>query len=230
MFESGTISNLLTFVAIAISIVIFAVHRRKASQTVTSDKKVRERNTTRQSSESAQQLVKKLSSALPDEIILPGDIEAFGESMSSYWAQQECEVAPSCVVRPSTIDRLSTAATILKAEYDERMMKAQGDDRTDNGGLFAIRSGGHSPVARSASIDDGVLIDMSRFSDVTMSQDRASVTIEAGAKWGKVYEVLEVEHLAVAGGRNSAVGVGGLVLGGESGDSLAFFMSANSRP
>jgi hypothetical protein len=60
------------------------------------------------------------------------------------------------------------------------------------------------------------LIDMGRFSDVVPAEDGSNVTIGVGAKWGKVYQILDAKQLAVAGGRNSAVGVGGLILGGLS--------------
>lgn len=161
-------------------------------------------------SEAAQRLVDQLSSALPDIILLSSDGEMFEQSMNAYWAKQECEVVPCCVLRPTTTEQLSTAMKLLSREYHQR----QRNGSKIESGLFAIRSGGHSPVPHAASIEDGVLIDMSRFSDVVPAEDGSDVTIGVGAKWGKVYQVLDAKHLAVAGGRNSAVGVGGLILGG----------------
>ena len=175
-----------------------------------------ERNPTQHLSEAAGRLVNRLSSALPDNIILSTDVKAFETSVNAYWAKQECEVVPSCVIYPKTADQLSTAIAVLKGEYDERKNATQDIENTMSEGLFAIRSGGHSPVAHAASIKHGVLIDMSHFSDVIPSEDESSVAIGAGAKWGKVFEILDAKGLAVAGGRNSAVGVGGLVLGGKS--------------
>lgn len=132
--------------------------------------------------------------------------------MNSYWAQQECEVVPACVVRPRDVQELSIATTILKREYDERR-KQSGKDQPE--GLFAIRGGGHSPIAGAASINGGVLIDLSLFKEVTPSEDGSSVVIGAGCKWMDVSKVLDERGLAVVGGRNSAVGVGGLTLGGK---------------
>jgi len=40
------------------------------------------------------------------------------------------------------------------------------------------------------------------------------VSVGAGAKWLDVYTYLDARGLAVAGGRNGAVGAGGLLLGG----------------
>ena len=155
-------------------------------------------------------LSKKLASVLPDSVIFPHDAAAFKQSMNSYWAQQECEVIPACIVRPRDIQQLGTAVTILKREYDERGRQA-GEVKAE--GLFAIRSGGHSPVAGAASIKGGVLIDLSLFCDVVPSEDGSSVVIGAGAKWIDVSKVLDERGLAVVGGRNSAVGVGGLTSG-----------------
>ena len=158
-------------------------------------------------------LCKRLAAAISDSIILPSDVTAFQTSMKSYWAQQECEVVPACVVRPSDVDQLSVAIRILKREYDDRM-KQVGRCKVEE--LFAIRSGGHSPVSGAASISGSVLIDLSLFDEVTPSEDGASVVIGAGAKWIDVSKVLDGKGLAVVGGRNSAVGVGGLALGGKS--------------
>ncbi|MCJ1480026.1 hypothetical protein MMC06_000180 [Schaereria dolodes] len=154
-------------------------------------------------------LSKSLASALPDSVIFPHDTTAFKQSMNSYWAQQECEVIPACVVRPRNVQQLCTAVTIIKHEYDERGKKAGGVKAE---GLFAIRSGGHSPVSGAASIEAGVVIDLSLFCEVIPSEDGSSVAIGAGAKWMDVSKVLDEKGLAVIGGRNSAVGVqtGGL--------------------
>ena len=59
------------------------------------------------------------------------------------------------------------------------------------------------------------MIDLGLFCEVTPSEDGSSVTIGAGAKWIDVSKVLDDKNLAVVGGRNSAVGVGGLTLGGK---------------
>ena len=157
-------------------------------------------------------LSKSLASALPESVIFPHDAAAFKQSMNSYWAQQECEVIPACVVRPRDVQQLCTAVTILKRGYDERGKQA-GEEKAE--GLFAIRSGGHSPVPGAASIKGGVLIDLGLFCEVTPTEDGSSVAIGAGAKWMDVSKVLDEEGLAVVGGRNSAVGVGGLTLGGK---------------
>ena len=59
------------------------------------------------------------------------------------------------------------------------------------------------------------MIDLGLFREVTPSEDGSSVVIGTGAKWMDVSKVLDEKDLAVVGGRNSAVGVGGLTLGGK---------------
>lgn len=68
--------------------------------------------------------------------------------------------------------------------------------------------------AGAANIDDGVTIDLGQLNQVTLSEDRRSVTIGPGNTWGRVYESLPA-GLATGGGRVSNVGVGGLTLGGK---------------
>ncbi|TVY31782.1 Bifunctional solanapyrone synthase, partial [Lachnellula subtilissima] len=167
-------------------------------------------------------LSKALASALSDAVIFPHDKVAFRKSMNSYWAQQECEVVPACVVQPRDAQQLSTTVKILKREFngrEEGKKDPTGSDGEKSAGLFAIRGGGHSPIPGAATVKGGVLIDLSLLKEVTPSEDGSSVVIGAGAKWMDVSKVLDERGLAVVGGRNSAVGIGGLALGG----GLSFF-------
>ncbi|CAG8960007.1 hypothetical protein HYFRA_00013195 [Hymenoscyphus fraxineus] len=163
-------------------------------------------------------IIKNLLSELPSRIILPDDTDAFRQLMNVYWAKQECEVLPACIIQPQTVQQLSTIVKILKRAFDDLNHGINGakEKRT---GIFAVRGGGHSPVSGAASIEGGIIIDLSLFREVTPSEDRKSVVIGAGCKWGDVSKVLDQKGLAVVGGRNSAVGVGGLTLGG----GISFF-------
>jgi hypothetical protein len=154
-------------------------------------------------------LVKKLLLQLPDSVILPQSRQNFKEGLNAYWAQQECEIIPTCILRPRTVKELSIAVKIFKAEFDDR-----GKERDDIG-IFAVRGGGHSPVPGAASIEGGVVVDLRCLNSVTLSEDDKFVFVGGGAKWMDVSKVLDQKGLAVVGGRNAAVGVGGLTLGGE---------------
>ena len=77
----------------------------------------------------------------------------------------------------------------------------------------------HTPFVGAANIDNGVTIDLSQLNQVTVSPDRATVTVGSGSRWGDVYSTLDPQNLTVPGGRDSTVGVGGLALGG----GISFF-------
>ncbi|KAH8652133.1 hypothetical protein BX600DRAFT_471997 [Xylariales sp. PMI_506] len=154
-------------------------------------------------------LAKCLKEALPDSVILSTDDVAFKKVTTSYWAKNHREVLPACFVQPSSVEQVQAAVSILKQEYDRQ--SRQGD--TQNG-LFAVKAGGAAPGVGCSSIQGGVVIDLARFRDLTVSEDRSSVTIGAGWKWIDVYKVLEEKGLTVAGGRTTPVGVGGLTLQG----------------
>ena len=87
---------------------------------------------------------------------------------------------------------------------------------------FAICSGGHGLEA-VANVEGGVVLDLSSISDVIVSDDEQSTVIGAGARWADVSSKLDQRNLVVVGGRNSHVGVGGLVLGGKFISRLLFF-------
>ncbi|KAL8705180.1 MAG: hypothetical protein Q9201_001680 [Fulgogasparrea decipioides] len=137
----------------------------------------------------------------------------FVESIQSYWAIQERDIVPQCIVRPRTAEEVATAVAILKRDYDVRTNHGEAPL------LLAVRSGGHSPIPGAANISGGIVIDLRLLNEVVTSNDRSSVVIGTGARWSDVSKVLDREGLAVAGSRNSAVGVGGLTLGG----GLSFF-------
>ncbi|TRX98021.1 hypothetical protein FHL15_001231 [Xylaria flabelliformis] len=83
--------------------------------------------------------------------------------------------------------------------------------------MFAVRSGGHMPVPGAQSLDNGVMISMSKFNTQTLNEDRSIASIGPGQRWIDVYDWLGKENLAVNGGRYPSVGVGGVLLGGGIG-------------
>ncbi|XP_014560919.1 hypothetical protein COCVIDRAFT_22907 [Bipolaris victoriae FI3] len=167
---------------------------------------------------SARQLRGRLVATIPHITITPDKALEFEKSLNAYWDQKAREVQPSCVVRPRNVWELAQAVKILRQEFDRRVQRS-GDSKDDLEPVFAVRGGGHSPVGGASSIQGGVLIDLSLFDKVVLAEDKKSVGIGAGCRWIDVYAALERDGLAVVGGRNSAVGVAGLTLGG----GLSFF-------
>ncbi|KAL8973573.1 MAG: hypothetical protein Q9197_002172 [Variospora fuerteventurae] len=153
-----------------------------------------------------------LAQALPESVFF-GPHPVFIESVQSYWAMQERDIVPQCIFRPRNAREVATAIGIIKLDYDLRTR------RGDLPSPFAIRSGGHSPNPGAANTNSGIVIDLRLLNQITPSRDGLSVVIGSGARWLDVSSALDSKSLAVAGGRNSAVGVGGLTLGG----GISFF-------
>lgn len=139
-----------------------------------------------------------------DRVLLPGS-RGYAASTGSYYSQQACALQPACVVAPSCTEDVSVALSALF-----RYIKEGADPQC----MFAVRSGGYAASAGAASIQDGVVIDLSKLDFVRVSADRKSAEIGPGATWGSVYKVLDPLGLTVAGGRAAEVGVGGLTTGG----------------
>ena len=82
---------------------------------------------------------------------------------------------------------------------------------------FAIRSGGHNINKDWSNVDrSGVLIDMTKFNQVDLSEDKKLVTIGAGVAWGDAYKKLEGSGVSVNGGRHTLPNAAGQTLGGQS--------------
>ncbi|KAG1860272.1 FAD dependent oxidoreductase [Suillus subalutaceus] len=84
-----------------------------------------------------------------------------------------------------------------------------GEDQTP----FAVKSGGHS-VNAGFSSTPGVQIALFSFSQVIYDSDAQTATIGMGLIWDDVYSQLQQYNVTVVGGKNTGVGIGGIVLGG----------------
>ncbi|KAI9659179.1 MAG: hypothetical protein M1831_003761 [Alyxoria varia] len=148
----------------------------------------------------------KLAAQLGEKVSSIGQA-GYNTSLESYWSNQEEKLQPACIVAPTSDEDVAQVIKIIAPHG------RVGDIQ------FAVRGGGHTPFEGSANIDKGVTIDLSNLDDVNVSNDRETTTVGMGAKWGDIYQRLDEMGLAVAGGRVSSVGVGGLTLGG----GLSFF-------
>jgi hypothetical protein len=77
----------------------------------------------------------------------------------------------------------------------------------------AVRGAGHN-VAGNASIDNGLMIDLSNMRTVMVDPKKKTAIVQGGANWGDVDRETQAFGLACAGGVVSDTGVGGLTLGG----------------
>lgn len=84
---------------------------------------------------------------------------------------------------------------------------------------FAVKGGGHASFKGASNIQGGLTIDLRALNQTVVAADRREVSVGAGNVWVRVYEALKPMGLGVIGGRVSAIGVGGLTLGG----GMSFF-------
>lgn len=142
----------------------------------------------------------QLAAHLPNQVVFPEN-STYASIQHAYWSRQEASLSPSCIFAPHSASDVSVAVTLL---YQSLQCP------------FAIKGGGHSPNAGFANIQNGITIDLAPLNSVSLNADSSVAHIGAGAKWLDVYQYLDnIGGVAVAGGENGDVGVGGLLLGGR---------------
>lgn len=143
-----------------------------------------------------------LSSVLHGKVSYPSDA-TYNASIRSYWFQ-EARLSPRCIVSPtSASDVALTVKTLVRKGASK-----------SNSSSFAIRSGGHTPFAGAANIENGVTIDLRAMNVVKLSADHNVTSAGGGSVWNDIYEMLQPLNLTVVGGRVAGLGVGGLTTGG----------------
>ncbi|MFI5893641.1 FAD-binding oxidoreductase [Actinoplanes sp. NPDC051513] len=130
------------------------------------------------------------------EVLEPGTAEYAAASGSLF-----ASGSPAFVVRPGSVRDVQAAVTFA-AGWDLKL---------------SVRGGGHSFVGFGTN-DDGIVVDLSRLADVSLTdKDRHVVRIGGGATWGQVTTALAPHGLAISSGDTRSVGVGGLTLTGGIG-------------
>ena len=67
----------------------------------------------------------------------------------------------------------------------------------------------------ASNIQGGITIDLINLNSLSVSADKTTTYVGTGNHWRDVYSYLDPQNLAVIGGRNGDIGVGGLTLGGQ---------------
>ncbi|KAG2420464.1 hypothetical protein HFD88_000076 [Aspergillus terreus] len=133
----------------------------------------------------------------------------FGESAvvegsAAYEAHHTQPWSTNCWLSPRVILNPSSSVEVAQALALCRSL----------GTKFSIRGGGHLQNPGFTSNDGGVVISMSRFTQLVVSEDKSTVDVGLGLRWLDVYKGLDPYGITVAGGRVPPVGVPGLLLGG----------------
>jgi FAD/FMN-containing dehydrogenase len=107
---------------------------------------------------------------------------------------------PGVVVRPANVEDVIAAVNFARESSLD----------------LAVRGGGHS-VPGFGTVDEGVVIDLSRMRGVRVDAENRRARAEGGATWGDFNAATHEFGLATTGGIVSTTGVGGLTLGGGIG-------------
>lgn len=139
----------------------------------------------------------KLATGFKGQVLLPADI-----------GYEEARKVHNGLVdkRPALIARCQGVSDVVAAL----------DLARRHGLEVAVRGGGHN-VAGRATIDGGVMIDLSPMKDVVVDPKGRTARAQGGATWADFNRATQKHDLAVTGGVVSATGIGGLTLGGGIG-------------
>ena len=120
--------------------------------------------------------------------------------------------------RPAVIARCSGVADVVDAVNLGRQ----------SGLEVAIRGGGHN-VAGRATVDDGLMIDLSLMKGITVDPSKRTVIAQGGVTWTEFNRETQVYGLATPGGTISTTGIAGLTLGGGLGWLMSKHGCTSSR-
>src|SRR5882672_3064759 len=108
--------------------------------------------------------------------------------------------------RPALIARCRGVADIVDAVSRARSLSLE----------VAVRGGGHG-VAGRATVDGGLMIDLSLMKGIHVDPKARIARAQGGATWREYNRETQIHGLASTGGVVSTTGVGGLTLGGGLG-------------
>ena len=108
--------------------------------------------------------------------------------------------------RPALITRCRGVADIVEAVNLARALNLE----------VAVRGGGHN-VAGRATVDDGVMIDLSAMRGIHVDPKARTARAQGGVTWNEFNRETQLYSLATTGGVVSTTGIAGLTLGGGLG-------------
>ncbi|KAF9699012.1 hypothetical protein EKO04_002764 [Ascochyta lentis] len=142
--------------------------------------------------------LKELLKDTTAEVFTPDDGQKY-EDIIQRWSESCVRRASAVVAVKSTSDVSATLEQIRKHQLP-----------------FTVRGGGHS-TSGAASIENGLVIDLSKMRNVTVDSEARTITAEGGTIWEDVDLAAAKHGLATVGGTVNHTGVGGLTLGGGYG-------------
>lgn len=143
-----------------------------------------------------------LRAALPTGSVHLKGSAAYEALNGGYLSGLESDLQPLLIFQPSSVAEVVTFVRTINP----------------SSGLIhcAIRGAGQQPLPGCANVNNGITLDLSQLSSITLTKDHSVVQLGAGVRWGAVYQKLDPLGLSVAGSRSGMGGVGGLALAGSS--------------
>jgi hypothetical protein len=138
-----------------------------------------------------------LAACMRGQVVAPGDPNYPG--VRGLW-NARITTRPALIALCQDAEDVATGLAFARAE----------------GLRVVVRGGGHH-VGGSASIDGGLVLDLSAMRSVVVDASARTCTVGGGATWRDVDLATQAFGLAVPGGTVSTTGVGGLTLGGGLG-------------
>ena len=114
--------------------------------------------------------------------------------------------------RPAVIARCAGVADVADAVNLGRQSNLE----------IAVRGGGHN-VAGRATVDDGLMIDLSPMKGIHVDPGKRIVIAQGGVTWAELNRETQVHGLATTGGVIGTTGIAGLTLGGGLGWLMSKF-------
>ncbi len=114
--------------------------------------------------------------------------------------------------RPAVIARCTGVADVVDAVNLGRQSNLE----------IAVRGGGHN-VAGRATVDGGLMIDLSPMKGIHVDPGKRTVIAQGGVTWNELNRESQVHGLATTGGTVGTTGVAGLTLGGGIGWLMSRF-------
>ena len=136
-------------------------------------------------SAAAKRACEKIELAVPDSVSYRLSL-SYTSEVTSYWSQVPRDLKPACLVLPKSAEDVAAAVRVLNDYPDVE---------------FAVKSGGHDPNARHASVQDGVLISMKDLTGTTYDDEKGLAYVKPGGEWNDVIGALDPQGVAVVGGR-----------------------------
>jgi len=141
--------------------------------------------------------IEQLRQVLQGDVVLPTDA---GYNQARRVWNGAIDKRPAAIVFCASADDVVHAVTYARSQ----------------GGLVAVRSGGHN-VAGLSVCDDGMVIDLSRMKKIVVDPERRIARAEAGLNLGEFDAATQAHSLATTMGVNGDTGIAGLTLGGGFG-------------